>query len=97
MPSADAKTKNGYPTTPPHTSYDVVIIGSGAGGGTSAWALSKAGLKVLLLEAGPAYDAFKDYRLDTPEWESSFPNKIDTSGRQVFAEMKEPGQGTRQA
>ena len=49
----------------------VVIIGSGPGGGTSAWALSKAGLKVLLLEAGPHYDPYKDYRLDTPEWESS--------------------------
>lgn len=37
--------------------YDVVIIGSGAGGGTAADVLSdyvKDGLKVLLLEAGPA-------------------------------------------
>lgn len=68
--------------------YDVVIIGSGAGGGASAWALSKAGLKVLLLEAGPPFDPFKDYRLDSPAWERPFPNKINPVGRQVFAQMQ---------
>lgn len=41
---------------------DVVIIGSGAGGGTSAEILSAAGLKVLILEEGPLQTAanFKD-------------------------------------
>jgi len=32
---------------------DIVIIGSGAGGGTSAEILAQAGLKVIILEAGP--------------------------------------------
>ncbi len=32
--------------------YDVIIIGSGAGGGTLAWALAPSGKKVLLLERG---------------------------------------------
>jgi choline dehydrogenase-like flavoprotein len=32
--------------------YDVIIIGSGAGGGTLAWALAPTGKKVLLLERG---------------------------------------------
>jgi choline dehydrogenase-like flavoprotein len=32
---------------------DVVIVGTGAGGGTAAETLSKAGLRVVLLEAGP--------------------------------------------
>lgn len=32
---------------------DVAIIGSGAGGGTSAEVLAKTGLKVILIEAGP--------------------------------------------
>lgn len=32
---------------------DVVIVGTGAGGGTAAETLSKAGLRVVILEAGP--------------------------------------------
>jgi choline dehydrogenase-like flavoprotein len=33
--------------------YDVIIIGSGAGGGTLAWKLAPSGTRVLLLERGP--------------------------------------------
>jgi len=36
--------------------YDVIIVGSGAGGGMSAYHLTKSGLKVLMLEAGRNYD-----------------------------------------
>jgi choline dehydrogenase len=41
---------------------DVVIVGTGAGGGTAAEILSAAGLKVLMLEEGPLRNAssFKD-------------------------------------
>ncbi|WP_438970008.1 GMC family oxidoreductase [Methylophaga sp.] len=59
----------------PNKHYDVVIIGSGAGGGATAWALSRAGLKVLILEAGPRYDPHTDYKLDQANWESPFPIK----------------------
>jgi choline dehydrogenase-like flavoprotein len=36
--------------------YDVLIVGSGAGGGMSAHILTEAGIRVLLLEAGRNYD-----------------------------------------
>ncbi len=50
--------------------YDAVIVGSGAGGGMAAYVLSKAGLKVCLLEAGPMYDpAVNSCQLKNP-WES---------------------------
>ena len=32
--------------------YDVIIIGSGPGGGTMAWRLAKTGKRILLLERG---------------------------------------------
>ena len=37
-------------------SYDAIIVGSGAGGGMSAYHLTRSGLKVLMLEAGRHYD-----------------------------------------
>jgi choline dehydrogenase-like flavoprotein len=40
-------------TSPMEIQADVVIVGTGAGGGTAAETFSKAGLSVVLLEAGP--------------------------------------------
>ena len=39
-----------------YAEYDVVIIGSGAGGGISAEMFSQAGLKVAIVEKGPYHD-----------------------------------------
>ena len=36
-------------------SYDVIVVGSGAGGGQSAYTLCMDGVKVLMLEAGRRY------------------------------------------
>src|SRR5262249_39670093 len=48
-----------------------------------------AGARVLLLEAGPAYNPAADYRLDRDDWErTQFPAKIPTEARQSFAEMQ---------
>ena len=40
--------------------HEVVVIGSGAGGGMTAYVLANAGVKVLMLEAGPFFDPKKD-------------------------------------
>jgi choline dehydrogenase-like flavoprotein len=40
--------------------YDVCIVGSGAGGGMAAYALTQAGADVVLLEAGPEWYSERD-------------------------------------
>ena len=44
-------------------SYDVCVIGSGAGGGMAAKILTEGGLSVALLEAGPPVNPEKDYKM----------------------------------
>lgn len=43
--------------------FDVCVIGSGAGGGIAAKTLTEGGLTVALLEAGPPVDPEKDYKM----------------------------------
>ena len=47
--------------------YDVIVVGSGAGGGQSAYTLSMDGVRVLMLEAGRNYAATESSMFKTPD------------------------------
>jgi choline dehydrogenase-like flavoprotein len=48
--------------------YDVCIIGSGAGGGMAAYALTNAGARVVMLEAGQRWFASHDSKMLVPSF-----------------------------
>lgn len=50
--------------------YDVVIVGSGAGGGMAAYVLANAGFKICLIEAGEMYDPQKNINQLKNPWDS---------------------------
>ena len=49
------------------SSYDVIIVGSGAAGGMAAFSLTKSGLRCLMLEAGRDYDPQAEVNMFAPE------------------------------
>ncbi len=51
------------------TKSDVIVIGSGAGGGVIAKELGEAGLEVIVLEAGKRYDPYNDYSTQANDFE----------------------------
>ena len=50
--------------------FDVCIVGSGAGGGMAAYALTQAGARVVMLEAGGEWYASKNAKMLLPNWAS---------------------------
>lgn len=66
------------------SAYDVAIIGTGAGGGTLAWALAETGKRILLLERG-------DYvRREKENWS---PRAVNVEGRYQTREVWYDGDG----
>ena len=70
-PGDDVARPSGAPAwLPPMRRYgedeevDVVVIGTGAGGAPLLWRLAAAGLRVVALEAGPWWNAARDFATD---------------------------------
>src|ERR1700682_6452009 len=61
--------------------FDVVVIGSGAGGGTTVKVLTDLGINVALLEAGPMLNPAKDFK------EHVLPYQVDHRGVGPHAEQ----------
>src|SRR3989442_3256655 len=64
--------------------FDVIIIGTGAGGGTLAWALAPTGKRILLLERGDYVPREQD------NWS---PRAVNVEGRYQTNEMWRDGDG----
>lgn len=61
--------------------HDVVVIGSGAGGGTAVKVLTDQGLNVTLLEAGPMLNPLKDFKEHMWPWEVNHRGAGDNAER----------------
>lgn len=61
--------------------YDVIIVGSGAGGGMSTKILSEAGFKVAVLEAGPYFDPADPDQKTQLKWPWESPRRGASSVR----------------
>ncbi len=61
--------------------FDVVVIGSGAGGGTAVKVLTDHGIGVALLEAGPMLNPARDFR------EHVWPYQVDHRGAGAHSEL----------
>lgn len=62
--------------------YDVVVVGAGAGGGTMTRVLAEKGVKVALLEAGPMLDPQKDFK--THKWPHDYGHRSAEDGGKAY-------------
>ncbi|MDZ4801836.1 MAG: GMC family oxidoreductase [Bryobacteraceae bacterium] len=65
--------------------YDVVVIGSGAGGGTVVQVLTQMGINVALIEAGPLLNPGRDFK--EHKWPSDYPHRGALEGG-IYTEQK---------
>ncbi|MCB1020514.1 MAG: GMC family oxidoreductase, partial [Acidobacteria bacterium] len=75
-----------YPITS-QDEYDVVVVGAGAGGGTSVKVLTDLGYKVCLLEAGPMLDPSKEFK--EHKWFYDYDHRgTEEGGKSYFGDGK---------
>jgi choline dehydrogenase-like flavoprotein len=67
------------------TVHDVCIVGSGAGGGTAAYVLTRAGANVVMLEAGQWWDSAKDSKMMA--WPYDSPRRGAKTKEREFGEF----------
>jgi len=65
--------------------YDVCIVGSGAGGGMAAKVLCEAGADVVMLEAGAMWDTEKDSKMSA--WAYDSPRRGASTAERPFGEF----------
>ncbi|MEM9829843.1 MAG: GMC family oxidoreductase [Bacteroidota bacterium] len=61
--------------------YDVIIVGSGAGGGMAAKILAESGLSVAIVEAGPFFDPTNPEHMTQLKWPYESPRRGASSTR----------------
>lgn len=66
--------------------YDVIIVGSGAGGGMATKQLADAGLNVAVVEAGPFFDPADPKTMTQLKWPYDSPRRGAGTDR-VFGGM----------
>jgi len=61
--------------------YDAIIVGSGAGGGMSAFTLANAGMKIAVVEAGPYFDPKDPTTMTQMKWPWESPRRGASTNR----------------
>ncbi len=70
--------------------HDVVVIGSGAGGGSAVQVLTAKGIKVALLEAGPMLDVRQEFK--EHKWPHDYDHRgAEDGGKYYFGKGKDFG------
>lgn len=66
--------------------YDAIVVGSGAGGGMSAYVMANAGMKIAVVEAGPYFDPKDPETMTQMKWPWESPRR-GASTKRAFGDF----------